>query len=256
MPLLQSGQTLLFLGDHTSPDHPGYVAVMRDVLQRFHPKLQVNLISAGSRGQTAAGLRSSTLLNLITSSKPDWLIVGIGLADAFKEPSAQAALRQIDDERSQQQLEDAEATFGPELRPRLDNRGPVNDIGTDRSAEVKRLAPFHQDMATAIKQYREAGINVAVLTTALLGTDPQWTMNRVLRVYNQSIRAATLESGALTVDVEKAFRDVLDRATTYKQRVALAAPTGEANAQGQALLARTVLGALDMLPQPGWRPLR
>ena len=70
-----SGQTLMFLGDHTSPDKPGYVAVVREVLGRFFPGLNLNLISAGGPGQTAGGLGSGALQDLLTSSRPDWRCV-------------------------------------------------------------------------------------------------------------------------------------------------------------------------------------
>ncbi|HET9493870.1 MAG TPA: hypothetical protein VFR15_06540, partial [Chloroflexia bacterium] len=52
------GQTFLFLGDHTSPDAPGYVDLVREILQRFHPELGLRLITAGAPGQSAAGLVS------------------------------------------------------------------------------------------------------------------------------------------------------------------------------------------------------
>ena len=94
----------------------------------------------------------------------------------------------------------------------------------------------------------------AVLTTVLVGNDPNTPVNRVLRSYNRAIRSAALESDALLVDVEKACKNILDRAVNYKQSVALASSTGLINAQGEALLARTTLNALGLLPQPGQRP--
>src|SRR5438105_5994754 len=82
----EPGQTVLFIGDHTSPDDPGYVGVISTVLGRFHPLLKLNLISAGSRGQSAAGLRSRAMMQILTSSRPDSLAIGLGLADAASEP--------------------------------------------------------------------------------------------------------------------------------------------------------------------------
>jgi hypothetical protein len=102
--------------------------------------------------------------------------------------------------------------------------------------------------------FKAAGVNLAVLTTALAGDDPHSTTNHVLRVYNRAIRGAANDADALMIDIEKAFREIMDRALTYKQKVALSAATGEANAQGQALLARVVLNGLGVLPEPGRRP--
>jgi hypothetical protein len=83
---LQPGQTIIFIGDHSSPDSPGYVAIIRGILERFHPALNLNLISAGGPGQTAAGLASQAMRELLTSARPDWVSVALGLHDAAGEP--------------------------------------------------------------------------------------------------------------------------------------------------------------------------
>src|SRR5438034_6940189 len=85
MPSISPGQSVFFIGDHTTPDDPGYVGIIAGVLARFHPELRLTLISAGSRGQSAAGLRSQAMLEILTTSRPDWLVIGIGLADAMRE---------------------------------------------------------------------------------------------------------------------------------------------------------------------------
>lgn len=254
--LLKTGQTLIFLGDHTSPDDLGYVSIIKDVLARFHPRLQLRLISAGSRRQTAAAIGSQALTDIITSSKPDWLIVGIGLADAFREPIVARTLNNSSQARSNQESDDAESTFGPELRVRRGSLGPISDVGHGPEPQLDNLASFERDMTSALKKFGAAGISVAVLTTLLVGTDAQDVINEALKAYNKAIRTATQVSGAHLIDIEKSCRDLMDRATNYKQAVAVASPIGDANAQGQALLARVVLDGLGILPTPGWRPFR
>lgn len=229
---------------------------MRDVLGRFFANLELRLISAGSNKQTASGLNSQTLQNLLGSSKPDWLIVGIGLADALREPAIRRAIQSAPDSHSKRLQEEAESAFGPELRVRRQDPGPVSDVGVEPEPTIENLAFFESDLRAALGKLVSAGINVAVLTTVILGKNPQDIANRVLRSYNRAIRAAAQEHGVLLIDIEKAFKDVIDRGLNYKQSVALAGATGELNAQGQALLARTVLHGLGLLPQAGWRPLR
>src|SRR4051794_20488483 len=112
----QPGQTLLFIGDHTSPGDPGYVGIMSTVEGRFHPALNPNLISAGSSGQPAAGLRSRAMMEVLPYSRPDWLVIGLGLADAAGEPEA-VRLMQEHLERHEAEDEALEARFGPEYRP-------------------------------------------------------------------------------------------------------------------------------------------
>jgi lysophospholipase L1-like esterase len=241
-PRIAPGQTLIFLGDHTSPDEPGYVAVLSEVVGRFHPELGLRLISAGSRGQSAAGLGSPRLMELLSSARPDWLIIGIGLADALHEP---AALQLLEDAaRAQQEASQAglDATFGRELRPEAGSRAPANDLTLDR------LEDFARSLAAAVSRLQEAGVRVCLLTTIVLDSRTEHPVNRILTAYNRAIRKQAGESGALLVDVDRAFRSVLDRAATYKQEVTLTGPGGTLNSQGQALIARTVLVALGLLP--------
>lgn len=255
---LQPGQTLIFLGDHTSPDEPGYVRVIQDVLARFHPELRLNLISAGAKGQTAGGLRSPLLMQIMSSSKPDWLVIGVGLGDAMREPSARRLLEEYRRRQAQAEIErdDAESVFGPELRMRRQEIGPVNDVGREPQPPLHNLDTFKSDLAAALNDFRAAGVRPCVLTTIVVGNDLQNPVNSVLRLYNRAIREAAGQSNALLIDMEKTFRDLFDRATTYKQKVALTGPNGELNAQGQALMARTVLHGLGVLPYPGYRPPR
>ena len=253
---LKPGQTLIFLGDHTSPDDLGYVSILRDVLDRFYPKLQLRLISAGSRRQTASALGSQALTEIITSSKPEWLIVGIGLSDALREPVVQTAMQNPQSVEAYREEAEAEAAFGPEHRVSRRGLGPVSDVGRIPELNILNVSAFETDMTAALTRFSAAGINVVVLTTILAGADLHSTLNGVLSSYNKAIRAAAQVSGSLLIDVEKAYRDILDRALNYKQSVALASPVGEINAQGTALLARTVLSGLEILPQSGWRPFR
>jgi lysophospholipase L1-like esterase len=251
---LQPGQTIIFLGDHTSPDDPGYVRVLQEVLTHFYPQMRINLISAGSVGQTASGLRRQELMQILASSKPDWLVIGVGLGDAMREPSARRLL--VDYRRRQVEIEsdDAERTFGPEVRVNRADLGPASDIGREPEPQLFNLDAFRADLTAAVSELQAAGVRPVLLTTIVVGNDLHNPVNEVLKLYNRAIREAAREAEVLLVDVELAFRNVFDRAANYKQKVALTAPTGDLNAQGQALLARTLLAAFGVLPQPGHRP--
>lgn len=254
--LLQPGQTLIFLGDHTSPDDPGYVRILQDVLQRFHPELRANLISAGAPGQTASALHSRELMQIITSSKPDWLVIGIGLGDAMHEPAARRLLDQYRKQQAQRETDDDDATFGPEVRVRRSDLGPSSDIGREPDPDLPGLGSFRSHMSASLDELGSAGIRSLVMTTIIVGNDLLNPVNSVLRLYNRAIREAAQEAGSPVADIEKSFRNVFDRAGNYKQKVALTGPTGNVNAQGEALIARTLLETLGVLPYPGYRPLR
>jgi lysophospholipase L1-like esterase len=232
----------------------GYVRIVQEVLSHFYPQLQANLISAGSRGQTAGGLRRSELMQILASSKPDWVVIGVGLGEAMREPSARRLLDEYRKRQVETETDEAEMTFGPEFRVKRAALGPVSDIGREPEPQLLNLEAFKVDLAAALSALQAAGVRAALQTTIIVGNDLENPVNRVLKQYNRAIREAAAEYGALLIDAEKAFRDVLDRAGNYKQKVALTGPNGELNAQGQALLARTLMGAFGVLPYPGYRP--
>ncbi len=244
---------MLFLGDHTSPGDTAYVGIMGGIIARFFPDLHLNLLSSGSPGQTARGLRSAALIEIIVSSKPDWLVIGIGLADAMREPEVRRYL-DLESQPVPRESAEAEATFGPVMSMKGYRLAPVDDVGREPDPVMHHLESFATDYAAALTELRSSGVNCAALTTVLVGNDPHTQVNRVLGAYNRVVRAAAAESDALLVDIEKACRHILDRAVNYKQRVALASSSGRINAQGEALLARTTLNAFGILPQPGQRP--
>jgi len=248
---IQNGETLMFLGDHTSPDAEGYVRVIRDVLARFHPTLRPNLISTGSSEQSARALNSDALLNLLLSSKPDWLIIGIGLADALREP----LLAQLIERYKLETAADAAAdtTFG------LDQKTNGSKAPGSRKVESHRLSrieQFETNLGEVIVRLNSAGIRPALLTTVLVTQDLTYPLNSVLKTYNSSIRDVAGRNDILLIDIERSFADLFSRAGQYKQKVSLAGYRGEISPQGQALLARTLLQAFDLLPHPGFRPLR
>ena len=172
----------------------------------------------------------------------------------MREPAARRLLDAYRKWQAEMDSDDAERTFGPEFRVNRADLGPVSDIGPEPGPQLYNLDAFKSDLTAALGELQAAGVRPAVLTTIVVGNDMQNPVNDVLKLYNRAIREATRQSGALLVDVEQAFRNVFDRAANYKQKVALTGPTGDLNAQGQALLARTLLSAFGVLPQPGYRP--
>lgn len=252
---LEPGQTIIFLGDHTSPDEPGFVRVVREVIARFYPHLRPNLITAGSAGQTAAGLRSQKLMEVILSSRPDWLAINLGLTDALREPDTRARYEEYVRRRAQVE-EGPDATLGPEYRVNPYELGPQSDVGREPEPRLERLAAFSENLAAAVAMLQGAGVRPVLFTTVLLGGDLSSPLNVTLRAYSRAIREVAEARGTALVEIEQAFRDLLDRATNYKQRVSLTDAQGRVNPQGEALIARSFLNTFGILPGPGFRPRR
>lgn len=226
--------------------------MIQDVLARFHPEMSLRLISAGSRGQSPSGLRSQALLDIVGSSHPDYLVIGVGLSDAEREP---AVARLIAAYRSklQEQEEAFDSTFGPEYRAGSQQDGPVSDIGRAANVELQRLPRFLEDLKAAILGLRASSVNTILMTPALTGNDLDFPLNAILQAYARGIRRLGEELDVAVVDLEQAFRNMFDRAANYKQRAILSSSQGALNAQGQTLIARTFLATFDLLPGPGFR---
>ncbi len=248
----ETGQTVIFLGDHTTPDDPGFVRIVRDVLARFHPQLNLHLISAGTKGQTAHGLRSQALMDILLSSRPNWLGLSLGFGDALREPDARVRYEEYL-RRKADSDEGPDAAIGPEYRISPLNLGPVEDVGKEPEPQLERLGGFKGDLQGAVSTLLGAGIRPILLTTVVLGSDLSNPLNVTLRAYSRVIREIAAEQGCPLVDVERAFRDVVDRARNYKQSVTLTAPDGSLNPQGEALIARNFLHTFGLLPGPGFR---
>jgi lysophospholipase L1-like esterase len=253
-PRLEAGQTVLFVGDHAPPDEGGYVALMGDVLRRFHPNLALNLIRAGSPLQTAAGIASERFLALVTSSRPDWLSLSLGLADASREPELSTLV--ADYRRTRQAREsDADSTIGHSHHPggRLTVEQSSGHAPPTSTESWQLLPAFRENLAEAISKLVFAGVRPVLHTPIAVGDDTPYPLNLALKAYARVIRELAREFGAVLVDDDRAFRDLLDRATTYKQHVALADWGGRVNPQGEALLSRAFLQAFGLLPHPGQR---
>ncbi len=252
---LEPGQTIIFLGDHTSPDEPGFVRVVREVVARFYPQLRPNLITAGARGQTASALRSQKLMDVLLSSRPDWLAINLGLTDVLREPDTRARYEEYVRRKAQVE-EGPDATLGPEYRVKPYNLGPQADIGREPEPQLEHLSAFSEDLTAAVTMLQGAGIRPILFTTVLLGSDLTSPLNLTLRAYSKAIRDVAEAHEAALVEIERAFRDVLDRAANYKQSVSLTDSQGRVNPQGEALIARNFLHAFGILPSPGFRPRR
>src|SRR5439155_16131797 len=179
----------------------------------------------------------------------------LGLADAAREPEAIKLMRE---HREWVESEDQalEATFGPEHRSSFYENQPASDSGRaarQRQIELVRLVAFRRDLGAAVSELLAAGVRPILFTTTPFDNDRDNPANLVLAAYNKAIRELAQEHGAPLVDLERAFRDVFDRAANYKQKVALLGPEGKLNAQGQSLVARTFLQAFGLLSGTGSR---
>jgi hypothetical protein len=194
-------------------------------------------------------------MDVLLSSRPDWLAINVGLGDVLREPDTRA--RYEDYVRRKSQVEEGpDATLGPEYRVRSFDLGPQADVGREPEPRLERLTTFGEDLTAAVTALQGAGIRPVLFTTVLLDSDLTSPINVTLRAYSKAIRDVARERGTALVEIEKAFRDVLDRATNYKQTVSLTDAQGRVNPQGEALIARSFLHTFGILPGPGFRPKR
>ncbi len=258
---IRAGDTILFLGDHTGAGEPGYVQVVARVVERFYSGLRLTLVSVGRPGQTASALCSPEMVEAVRAARPDWLVVGVGLADAFGEPAAHRLIDQY--QRWLDSIDEtAETTIGPEHGAPPDGSEPRYDGARSHpqapplltNVKLERIEEFTLALGTLISGMQEAGVRCVLMTTIMVANDPHHPMNAILKEYNRTIRTVAAGRGVSIVDVEQVFSAVYERAASYRQKVVLTTAGGQLNRQGEALIARAFLDAMGLLPSPGWRP--
>lgn len=125
----------------------------------------------------------------------------------------------------------------------------LNDLNNVVAGNADGVAlPEFEDLYTRlVGALREAGIQVILMTTSVLGEDLTSKRNGFLKDYNRFIRDLAGREGLRVVDVNRAFHNAYDRATTYKQTISLTTDGVHPNLQGHAVIARTFMTELGLL---------
>jgi lysophospholipase L1-like esterase len=126
----------------------------------------------------------------------------------------------------------------------------LNNVVAGNSAGVA-LPEFQEHYSRIVQTVRDAGCQVILMTTGVLGEDLKSKRNGFLKEYNSFIRTLAEREGLRLVDVNRAFLNAYDRAATYKQEVTLTTDGVHPNLQGYALIARTFIMELGLLHRPG-----
>jgi lysophospholipase L1-like esterase len=125
----------------------------------------------------------------------------------------------------------------------------LNDLNNVVAGHPDGVAlPEFEDLYTRLVQaLRDAGIQLILMTTSVLGEDLKSKRNGFLKDYNRFIRELAGREGLRVVDVNRAFQDAYDRAATYKQTISLTTDGVHPNLQGHAIIARTFMTELGLL---------
>src|SRR5205814_7245823 len=111
-------------------------------------------------------------------------------------------------------------------RPHIHDMEPVSDIGRPSELPLELLPEFKRNLTEALTELQQSGVRPILFSLVMIGDDREHPINDLLRAYSKAIREVAQEQAISLVDVERAFRDIFDRAANYKQRLSLTGPDG------------------------------
>ncbi len=104
------------------------------------------------------------------------------------------------------------------------------------------LPAYRRAVATVLDEIGAAGARAVVLTTSVIGEDPESEGNRRLAPYNEALRAIAAERGLAVAEVHEAFQRVLAAPRPSQ----LTTDGVHLTHQGAVVMALTVLRALGV----------
>jgi len=142
----------------------------------------------------------------------------------------------------------------------------VNDVWHFKLRLGKRtfkgvpLKDYKKNIAAIIDRARKAGIKLLILTSTMIGEDPERELNKNLIPYNDFLKEIAKEKGCLLADLDRDMREALKRIPDVKGRARmfgerdykrniknkLTTDGCHPNARGHAMMAKGVLRAFGL----------
>ena len=80
--LIESGQTLVCLGDSITQAEPGYVSLMSALIAAKYPDRGIQIVNAGIGGHKAPDMRAR-LERDVLAHRPQWVTISVGINDVW-----------------------------------------------------------------------------------------------------------------------------------------------------------------------------
>lgn len=221
MPALLKGvKRIVMLGDSITQGgegRGGYVWLIRTYLKELYPSANIEVMNAGISGHKSTDMLARYRKDVL-DKKPDLITISVGVNDVWHGYYDFANNREIPD-----------------------GNGP-NGI---------KLDAYTRNVEEMIKQGKEAGAKIVVLSTTVIYEDPQSKPNKAVANYNASLKRLARNHGQTFVDFQKPFQKVIGayRETTGARDNLLTTDGVHMNPAGNKVMAYTVLQGFGISPE-------
>jgi lysophospholipase L1-like esterase len=212
---LQGTKKIACLGDSITQigDGPGgYVWLFRHYLADLYPQQSFEVINAGISGNKSTDMVARFQTDVL-DKKPDLLTISVGVNDVW--------------------------------HGYYDNH-PLGD-----GPRGVKLEDYRKNVDEMIRRAQSSGIRVVILSATLIHEDLKDPMNIKAEKYNATLRDLARDYHLTFVDYQKAFRALVTsyRSTTGGRDNLLTVDGVHMNAQGNKVMAHTLLTALGVSPE-------
>lgn len=195
----------------------GYVWLVRHYLQALYPQQNIEVLNAGISGHKSNDMLARFQRDVL-DKKPDLVTISVGVNDVWHGFMDFQARKEIPDGN------------GP-------NRVPLD--------------AYRRNVEEMVTRAKAAGAKVVLLSTTLIYEDLRSAPNRRLVRYNAALKEIARKQGALFVDYQKPFQQLVKtyRDTTGARDNLLTTDGVHMNAAGNRVMAYTLLSGLGISPE-------
>lgn len=218
--LLQGVKRIVMLGDSITEggeSRGGYVWLIRAYLKELYPSANIEVLNAGVSGHKSNDMLARYQKDVL-DKKPDLITISVGVNDVWHAHYDFANNREIPD---------------------------------GNGANGVKLDAYTQNVEAMIKQGKEAGAKIVLLSTTVIYEDSESKPNRAVASYNASLKRLARNHGQTFIDFQKPFHKLIGayRETTGARDNLLTTDGVHMNAAGNRVMAYTVLQGFGISPE-------
>lgn len=187
----------------------GYVWLIQKALQALYPRAGIEVINAGISGHKSPDMHDRFQRDVL-DKKPQLVTISVGINDVWHG-----------------------------FTPDHPEGGGPNGVPLDQ---------FRQRVRQMVQAAWASHVRVAVLSTTVIGEDPDTPTNRMLEGYNEALEQVAREFGSLYIDLNAPFHQAIGehRRATGDRGNWLTVDGVHMNPRGNRLMAREILRGLGV----------
>ena len=179
---IESGQTLVCLGDSITQAFPGYVSLLSDLMAAKYPERGIQVINGGIGGHKAPDMLAR-LDRDVLAYRPEWVTVNVGINDVWHGvdggtggvsldvygPTVERIVQRVQEEIGAQVVLVTPTVIGEEINAPTNKTLAGYVAALERIAERRKtlLAPAHADFLLTLTAGQAATPNFRLTTDSV-----------------------------------------------------------------------------------------